>query len=57
MGLVADVECETGLLAAIRRVIHDGIDAFFDPGSLQSFVAERPPHRFAGTIWHAALDC
>ncbi len=57
LGLVADVESETGLLAAIRRVIHDGIDAFFDPGSLQSFVAERPPHRFAGTIWHAALDC
>jgi Glycosyl transferases group 1 len=57
LGLVADVESETGLLAAIRRVIHDGIDAFFDPGSLQSFVAERPPHRFAGTIWHAALNC
>lgn len=57
LGLVADVESETGLLAAIRRVIHDGIDAFFDAGSLQSFVAERPPHRFAGAIWHAALDC
>jgi glycosyltransferase involved in cell wall biosynthesis len=57
LGLVADVESKNGLLAAIRRVIHEGLDAFFDPASMQRFVAERPPHRFAGTIWHAALDC
>ncbi len=57
LGLVADVDSESGLLAAIRRIVHDGIDAFFDPGSVQSFVAERPPQRFAAAIWHAALDC
>jgi glycosyltransferase involved in cell wall biosynthesis len=57
LGLVANVESETGLLAAIRCVVHDGIDAFFDPASVQHFVAERPPHRFAAAIWHAALEC
>jgi glycosyltransferase involved in cell wall biosynthesis len=57
LGLVADVESESGLLAAIRRAVHDGIDALFDPASMQRFVAERPPQRFAAAIWHAALEC
>jgi hypothetical protein len=57
LGLVADVESKTGLLAAIRRIVHDGIDASFDPGSGQSFMAARSPHRFAAAIWQAALDC
>jgi len=55
LGLVADVETASGLLAAIRRVAHDGIDAFSDPESMQRFVAERTPQRFAAAIWHAAL--
>ena len=56
LGLVADVESERGLLTAIRQVVHEGIGAFSDPASMQRFVDERPPHRFAAAIWRAALE-